>query len=115
MSNGFNRSERAAFFRVGAAFTALITAPAIAQMAPAEDANEAEGAGEIVVSGYRRSIEEAIDMKRETVGFSDSIVATDIADFPEQNLSEALQRLPGTCARSIATLMATSTSPPAIS
>lgn len=49
----------------------------------------------VVVSGYRQSLEKAVDIKRETIGFSDSIIATDIADFPEQNLAEALQRLPG--------------------
>ncbi len=71
----------------------LIAAPAMAQTEPAADAAE-EGEA-IVVTGYTRSLEEAIAMKRNTIGFSDSIVATDIADFPEQNLSEALQRLPG--------------------
>ncbi len=51
---------------------------------------------EIVITGsYAKSLEKAIDIKRSTVGFSDSIVATDIADFPEQNLAEALQRMPG--------------------
>ena len=51
---------------------------------------------EIVITGsYSKSLEKAIDIKRERVGFSDSIVATDIADFPEQNLAEALQRMPG--------------------
>lgn len=51
---------------------------------------------EIVVTGsYVKSLEKAIDIKRDTVGFSDSIVASDIADFPEQNLAEALQRMPG--------------------
>lgn len=51
---------------------------------------------EIVVTGsYSKSLEKAIDIKRNSVGFSDSIVATDIADFPEQNLAEALQRMPG--------------------
>lgn len=51
---------------------------------------------EIVVTGsYRRSLEQAIDIKRDNVGFSDSIVATDVANFPEQNLAEALQRIPG--------------------
>jgi TonB-dependent receptor len=69
--------------------------PAYAQTVPAADVSDSEVGQEIVVSGYRRSLEEAIDMKRETIGFSDSIVATDIADFPEQNLSEALQRVPG--------------------
>lgn len=51
---------------------------------------------EIVVTGsYRRSLEQAVDIKRMGVGFSDSIVATDVANFPEQNLAEALQRIPG--------------------
>lgn len=58
-----------------------------------EDANLIE---EVMVTGsYAKSLEQAIDIKRNSVGFSDSIVATDIADFPEQNLAEALQRMPG--------------------
>lgn len=59
-------------------------------------AQSADQLEEIVVTGsYSKSLEKAIDIKRNTVGFSDSIVATDIADFPEQNLAEALQRMPG--------------------
>jgi outer membrane receptor protein involved in Fe transport len=81
---------------VGGAIAALAAVPATAQTEPSVDAGGTEEGGEeIVVSGYRRSLEEAIDIKRNTTGFSDSIVATDIADFPEQNLSEALQRVPG--------------------
>ncbi|WP_240697749.1 TonB-dependent receptor plug domain-containing protein, partial [Sphingomonas desiccabilis] len=72
----------------------MLAASASAQTAPIADADE-DPAQEIVVTGYSRSLEEAIDIKRNTIGFSDSIVATDIADFPEQNLSEALQRVPG--------------------
>lgn len=49
----------------------------------------------VVTGSYSKSLEQAVDIKRNTVGFSDSIVATDIADFPEQNLAEALQRMPG--------------------
>ncbi|MFN4295524.1 MAG: TonB-dependent receptor [Brevundimonas sp.] len=51
---------------------------------------------EIIITGsYRRSLEQAIDIKRDNIGFSDSIVATDVVNFPEQNLAEALQRVPG--------------------
>lgn len=50
----------------------------------------------IQVSGsYVKSLEKAVDIKRSNIGFSDSVVASDIADFPEQNLAEALQRMPG--------------------
>ncbi len=48
-----------------------------------------------VTGSYSRSLEQAVDIKRSNVGISDSIVATDVVDFPEQNLAEALQRMPG--------------------
>lgn len=89
------RFERTARLLVGSAAAALLSVPASAQTAPGADAGDEEAGQEITVTGYSRSLEEAIDIKRNTIGFSDSIVATDIADFPEQNLSEALQRVPG--------------------
>lgn len=67
---------------------------AIAQDAPANDEIQALDAVSVTGS-YSRSLEQAVDLKRDNVGFSDSIVATDVADFPEQNLAEALQRMPG--------------------
>ena len=50
---------------------------------------------EIVVSGYRESITAAQSLKRRAVGAEDDIVATDIAAFPDLNLAESLQRVPG--------------------
>lgn len=76
-----------------AAIGLFASAGAHAQTAPAAQSDAVE---EVVVTGsYRRSLEKAVDMKRDTIGFSDSIVATDVANFPEQNLAEALQRMPG--------------------
>ncbi|HEX7991879.1 MAG TPA: TonB-dependent receptor plug domain-containing protein, partial [Stenotrophomonas sp.] len=67
-----------------------------AQSSANAPAAEAANLETIQVTGsYSRSLEQAVDIKRATVGFSDSIVATDVADFPEQNLAEALQRVPG--------------------
>ncbi|MFN3778549.1 MAG: TonB-dependent receptor [Brevundimonas aurantiaca] len=82
------------------AFAVVAATPFVALAQTAEPAAVASQAAatldEIVVTGsYRRSLEEAVDIKRKTVGFSDSIVATDVANFPEQNLAEALQRIPG--------------------
>lgn len=74
------------------ALSALFVAPSYAQDAE----NEEQAMEQIVVTGsYIKSLEKAIDLKRTNIGFSDSIVASDIADFPEQNLAEALQRMPG--------------------
>lgn len=95
MKPNVNRVIRSSHLLAGAAAIALGAVPASAQTDPSADAGTAEQGEEIVVSGYRRSLQEAIELKRENIGFSDSIIATDIADFPEQNLSEALQRVPG--------------------
>jgi TonB-dependent receptor len=50
---------------------------------------------EIVVQGFRSSLNASLSAKREANGAVDVIVAEDIADFPDLNLAEALQRIPG--------------------
>jgi iron complex outermembrane receptor protein len=50
---------------------------------------------ELVVTGFRSSLKAAIDEKRNSTGQVDAIIAEDIADFPDLNLAESLQRIPG--------------------
>ena len=61
----------------------------------AQDDAEAEGEDVITITGFRASLAEALDIKREETGVVDAIVAEDIADFPDLNLAESLQRIPG--------------------
>ena len=49
----------------------------------------------VVVNGFRSSLEQSLDMKRQSLDVSDSILAEDIAKFPDLNVSESLQRIPG--------------------
>ena len=57
---------------------------------------EAQGGdNEVVVTGIRASLNAALNLKRDTVSSVDAIVAEDMARFPDQNLAEALQRIPG--------------------
>lgn len=49
----------------------------------------------VVVTGIRRSIQSAIDRKRNASTVSDSIVAEDIDQFPDKNVGEALSRITG--------------------
>lgn len=49
----------------------------------------------VQVVGYRASLGAAINIKRDAVGSVDAIVAEDIAEFPDQNIAESLQRIPG--------------------
>lgn len=64
-----------------------------------DTANAAEGqevdAEAIVVTGYRAALSSALNQKRNSNAAIDVINAEDIADFPDANLAESLQRLPG--------------------
>lgn len=64
-----------------------------AQPAFAQEQQQPDDA--IVVTGFRASLQQARDAKRDATIIQDSIVASDIAAFPDLNLAEALQRLPG--------------------
>lgn len=78
---------------LGAAGTAQAQVAETEQPTSVED--EGPAADEIVVTGFRQSLEAAINLKRTSVGAIDAIVAEDIAKFPDQNLAESLQRIPG--------------------
>src|SRR5262249_60628180 len=49
----------------------------------------------VVVTGFRASLRSALNVKRNSDVMVDAINAEDIADFPDANLAESLQRLPG--------------------
>ena len=63
----------------------------------AQSANsDAEGTGdEIIVTGVRASFQRARDIKRTAQGVVDAVSAEDIGKFPDTNLAELLQRIPG--------------------
>jgi TonB-dependent receptor len=58
------------------------------------DPAEAEGPA-IVVTGFRGSLAKALDLKQREAASTDSILAEDIGKFPDLNLSESIQRIPG--------------------
>ncbi|WP_329741413.1 TonB-dependent receptor [Dyella sp. A6] len=49
----------------------------------------------ITVTGYRSSLERALDVKRNANAVVDAISATDIGKFPDTNAAESLSHLPG--------------------
>lgn len=74
----------------------LILAGAGAAFAGAMPVHAAEGTvEEVIVTGYRQSLINALDAKRDSIEMVDVINADDIASFPDANLAESLQRLPG--------------------
>lgn len=64
-----------------------------AEQVPADPS--ATGNDEIVVSGYRASLESQTNAKRNSIGFTDTIFAEDIGKFPDTNIAESVNRIPG--------------------
>jgi iron complex outermembrane receptor protein len=113
------RSDSLARFKGAAALWVIVAglaaAPAFAQTAPppvpatpeAPNANIQDAAPtteteqateqgeEIVVTGYRSSLAASLAEKRNATGIIDVIKAEDIAKFPDNNLAESIQRIPG--------------------
>jgi TonB-dependent receptor len=69
--------------------------PSQAAQAAVDEAAETTDANAIIVTGFRASLDAALDIKRDSITSVDAIVAEDIAKFPDQNLAESLQRIPG--------------------
>ena len=77
------------------ALSLALSAQAQAQTAPQAEPQEATNVDEVVVTGFRASLTNALNIKRREAGIVDAISAEDIADFPDTNLAESIQRIPG--------------------
>ncbi|MBC3767636.1 TonB-dependent receptor [Neptunicella marina] len=71
---------------------AAASAGAVAQDAPQNSDDDQEV---IEVKGYRGSLLNSTNAKRDSNGFSDEIFADDIGKMPSLNLAESLARIPG--------------------
>jgi TonB-dependent receptor len=79
------------------ALSVALAAPAMAQDAePEEEAVVAEPVeGDIVVTGFRASLQSAQNIKRDADTFVDAVTAEDIGALPDRSVAETLQRIPG--------------------
>ncbi|MGK6324356.1 TonB-dependent receptor [Sphingomonas sp. DT-51] len=62
---------------------------------PQTDATQGTPGEDIVVTGYRSALAKSTDAKRASTGFTDSIFAEDIGKFPDTNIAESFNRIPG--------------------
>lgn len=91
----FNSARRfansASRFALGTAMVAAFAAPAFAQDATTtEDEEDA-----IVVSGFRASLENAVNEKKNNDQIVESVSAEDIGKLPDASIGESIARLPG--------------------
>ena len=73
----------------------LASSAAVGQTLPAELSDGESRNDTIIVTGYRQSLASAAAAKRADNGITEVIDAEGIADFPDLNLAESLQRVPG--------------------
>jgi len=83
-------SATAQTFKYSAVAVAVL---GLAQIAHAQTATT--DSGELVVTGFRAALAGALSKKKEESGVVDVIKAEDIGKFPDSNLAESLQRIPG--------------------
>ncbi len=91
----------------GAAMTALpsvrqairLAAADPAQASPASPGGDTGGSApqlqEVVVTGFRQSLESALNAERTAVQPIEAVAQEDLGKMPDQNVAESLQRLPG--------------------
>lgn len=77
------------------AFATPALAQSDAQTPPPASQVPSDDGDEVVVTGIRASLEASMELKRNADGVVDAISAEDIGDFPDTNLAESLQRIPG--------------------
>ncbi|WP_343610780.1 TonB-dependent receptor [Novosphingobium sp.] len=89
----FVRSAGASTMAMGVAL--LCHAPAFAQSAPAAQPQTNVSDKDIMVTGIRQSLANALNAKRSSDQVIDAISAEDVGKFPDKNVGEALQRVTG--------------------
>ncbi|WP_258047731.1 TonB-dependent receptor [Sphingomonas citri] len=65
------------------------------ETAPAVDPSGDTTGEDVVVTGYARSLRQAIEVKRSANAVVDAISAEDIGKFPDRNVAESLAHIPG--------------------
>lgn len=71
------------------AISSLAATQALAQEAQAKEVEE------LVVTGFRGSLLKSLDEKRNSINSKETIMAEDIGKFPDLNIAESIQRVPG--------------------
>lgn len=76
---------------------AILSSGAFAQSADKSGTSTAsdDGLEELVVTGYRKSLSDSTNFKKESIGFADGIFAEDMGKFPDSNAAESFNRIPG--------------------
>jgi TonB-dependent receptor len=105
--NRHSYSSRLLYLKALGGASSLVLAVTAATPSLAQDAQNPEAgkdkaeteepadSNEIIVTGYRASLQSAQNVKRKADTFVDAITAEDIGALPDRSVAESLQRVPG--------------------
>ncbi|MCF7223323.1 TonB-dependent receptor [Marilutibacter chinensis] len=96
MSHSYIRSSLSAAIAIAlTAATAVPTRAFAQETAESAAPDAATDLDAVVVTGYRYAIEESLEQKRNANAIVEVITAEDVGKFPDKNVADALQRVPG--------------------
>ena len=81
--------------RGASALAIAVSAIMLPGAANAQSASADDAAGEIVVTGFRSSIDTSAAQKREATSIVEVVAPEDLGKLPDLSIAEALSRLPG--------------------
>ncbi len=92
------RGERGVTARLPLLLLAL-AGTAAAQQAPSSASAPGDTLDEVVVTGIRHAVQEAVEAKRDSGSIVEAISAEDIGKLPDISIADSLSRLPGVTAQ----------------
>ena len=95
MSRMRNRDTLSAAITAALFAAALVPASAFAQQTAPASSPDAVTLDSVTVTGYRYAIEKSLQQKRDANAVVEVITAEDVGKFPDKNVADALQRVPG--------------------
>jgi len=96
MSRKHGRDALSAAITFALAAAAFVPAAAFAQQATTpSEAPSATTLDSVQVTGYRYAIEKSLQQKRDANAVVEVITAEDVGKFPDKNVADSLQRVPG--------------------
>ena len=71
------------------------TAGSVAMLASLPAMAQSNGEDVVIATGIRSSLQQSLDIKRDSTSVVDAISAEDVGKFPDSNIAESLQRITG--------------------
>lgn len=93
LSDAIKTANQKSFLRKSVVLTS--SAATLALMGFTAQASAQDSVDEVVITGIRGALQNAIDIKRNSVAGVDAISAEDVGKFPDKNVAESLGRVPG--------------------